>query len=191
MAEFKDPKIAAPGYMWLDMDGNLYVCCGGTSPQGSVVRIPHDLTIPPSQWKTYKGKGLSGIGFSPTQFIQNDNGCYFIDTANMRLVRTDNFKGRNSWEIGEYGRGRYQFLEPKGLSQDQQGKLYIADTGNDRVVCIDPQPGGEWKAYDTDEPSFGLRSPKCVFVWSPRPEPEEEEDKDKDKDKDKDGDKKE
>lgn len=182
MAEFKDPKIAKPGYMWLDMEGDLYVCCGGTSPQGCIVRIPHDLTVPPSQWVTYKGKGLRGISFSPTHFIQNDNGCYFIDTANERLVRTDNFKGRNSWEIGDYGRGRYQFLEPKGMSQDQQGKIYIADTGNDRIVCIDPQPGGEWKAYDSDEPSYGLRSPKCVFVWSPRPEPEEEEDKDKEKD---------
>ncbi|MBQ7528295.1 NHL repeat-containing protein, partial [bacterium] len=188
MAEFKDSKISKPGYLWLDLEGNIYVCCDGDSPQGRVVRIPYDLTIPPSQWATYKGKGLSGVTFSPTQFIQIEDDYYFVESSNNRLVKIDNFRGRNSLEIGSYGKGNNQFLEPKGLSQDKDGHLYIADMGNDRLVYFDPQPNGKWKAYDTAEPNFGLRSPKSVFVWSPRPEPSEEDEENKDeenKDKEK------
>ena len=111
---------------------------------------------------------------------------FFIDTANQRLVKTDNFKGKNPLEIGSYGRGSFQFLEPKGLSCSEDGsKIYIADTGNDRIVCLDPKQASSWEVYDSLEPTFGLRSPKCVFVWSPRPLPEED-DKDKDEDKVKD-----
>lgn len=183
MAELKDDKIKDPGYLWLDMDGNLYVCCGENSFKGRIVRIPYDLTTPPSKWAVYKGTGLNGVTFSPTQFLQTDNGSYFVDHANERYIKADGFKGRNPKETGHYGHGRYQFLEPKGMSADQEGRIYIADTGNDRVVCIDQE--GRWKAYDTLEPSFGLRAPKCVYVWSPRPAKEEEEDSDKDsKDKD-------
>lgn len=187
MAELKDDKIKQPGYLWLDMEGNLYVCCGENSMRGQIVRIPFDLTALPSTWTVYRGQGLSGATFTPTQFLKTDDGLFFVDTANQRLVKADNFKGKNPLEIGSYGRGRFQFLEPKGMSCSEDGsKIYIADTGNDRIVCLDPKQTSSWEVYDSLEPTFGLRSPKCVFVWSPRPLPEED-DKDKDgKDKDKD-----
>lgn len=175
MAEFKDPKIAGPGYLWLDLEGNLYVCCGEGNFKGQIVRIPYDLTTPPSQWTVYKGQGLSGASFMPTQMVQIEDKDFLVDTSNQRLVRVDNFKGRNAWELGEYGRGNFQFLEPRGLSLDEEGKIYIADTGNDRIVCLEPKAGGSWSAYDSLEPNFGLRSPRSVFVWSPQPPPEEEE----------------
>ncbi|MGM9999164.1 MAG: hypothetical protein ACI38Q_07215 [Candidatus Bruticola sp.] len=180
MAELKDSKINKPGYLWLDMEGNLYVCCGENTMKGHIVRIPFDLTALPSTWKVYRGQGLSGATFTPTQFVKTDDGVFFIDIANQRLVKADNFKGKNHLEIGSYGRGAFQFLEPKGLSSSEDGsKIYIADTGNDRIVCLDPKQADSWETYDSQEPTFGLRSPKCVYVWSPRPLPEEDsEDKD-------------
>lgn len=182
MAELKDDKIKQPGYLWLDMEGNLYVCCGESSMRGQIVRIPFDLTALPSTWLVYRGQGLTGATFTPTQFVQTDDSVFFVDTANQRLVKADNFKGKNSLEIGSYGRSSFQFLEPKGLSCSEDGsKIYIADTGNDRIVCLDPKQANSWETYDSLEPTFGLRSPRCVFVWSPRPVPEEE-DKDGDKD---------
>ncbi len=190
MAELKDDKLKQPGYLWLDMEGNLYVCCGQNSMRGQIVRIPFDLTSLPSTWTVYRGQGLSGATFTPTQFVKTEDGSFFVDTANQRLVETDNFKGKNPLEIGSYGRGTFQFLEPQGLSCSEDGsKIYIADTGNDRIVCLDPKQANSWEVYDSLEPTFGLRSPKCVFVWSPRPLPEED-DKDKDKDENKDKDKK-
>ena len=182
MAELKDDKIKQPGYLWLDMEGNLYVCCGENSMRGQIVRIPFDLTALPSTWLVYRGQGLTGATFAPTQFVQTDDGVFFVDMANQRLVKADNFKGKNSLEIGSYGRSSFQFLEPKGLSCSEDGsKIYIADTGNDRIVCLDPKQANSWETYDSLEPTFGLRSPRCVFVWSPRPVPEEE-DKDSAKD---------
>lgn len=185
MAELKDDKIKQPGYLWLDMEGNLYVCCGENSMRGQIVRIPFDLTALPNTWTVYRGQGLRGATFAPTQFVKTEDGFFFVDMANQRLVETDNFKGKNPLEIGSYGHGTFQFLEPKGLSCSEDGsKIYIADTGNDRIVCLDPKQANSWEVYDSLEPTFGLRSPKCVFVWSPRPLPEED-----DKDDNKDGEK--
>ncbi|MGM9991937.1 MAG: NHL repeat-containing protein [Candidatus Bruticola sp.] len=184
MAELKDSKINKPGYLWLDMDGNLYVCCGEGTMKGQIVRIPFDLTALPSTWQVYRGQNLSGAAFTPTQFVKTDDGVFFVDIANQRLVKADNFRGKNHVEIGSYGRGAFQFLEPKGLSSSEDGsKIYIADTGNDRIVCLDPKQANSWETYDSQEPTFGLRSPKCVYVWSPRPLPNDDDSQDKEDEK--------
>ena len=51
MATLQDKKIDKPGYLWLDLEGNLYVACGSYPPGGSIVRIPFDLTVLPSKWQ--------------------------------------------------------------------------------------------------------------------------------------------
>jgi len=41
------------------------------------------------------------------------------------------------WEAGSCGRASNQFLEPHGAAVDIQGNLYVADTGNRRVVILE------------------------------------------------------
>ena len=186
MAVLDDPKIKGPGYLWLDMEGDLYVCCGEFPANGKIVKIPFNLTTPPNEWEVYGGRGLKGQGFAPMQIAVTEDGMYCIDPASQRLIRMDNMKGRDIWELGEFGSEQFQFIDPQGMSQDEQGSIFIADTGNDRIVKIDNIRGKGWTTYHTYEPNFSLRSPKSVYVWSPRPplpDPEEEEDKDKDKEK--------
>ncbi|MCR5661777.1 MAG: hypothetical protein K6G50_06580 [bacterium] len=186
MATLDDPKIKEPGYLWLDMEGDLYVCCGIFPENGKIVKIPYNLTTPPNEWEVYSGRGLKGQGFTPAQIAVTDEGIYCIDPSSQRLLRMDDMKGHDLWELGEYGTEQFEFIDPLGLSQDENGSIFIADTGNDRIVKIDNIRGKGWTTYHTYEPNFSLRSPKSVYVWSPRPplpDPEEEEDKDKDKGK--------
>ncbi|MDO5295664.1 MAG: NHL repeat-containing protein [bacterium] len=194
MVTLKDERISDPGYLWLDEEGNIYVCCGDYPPGGRIVRIPHDLTVPPAEWKVYEGQGLSGNSFAPGQICITDDGLYITDTATQRLIRVHDIKGRNVWEMGTYGNGVNEFIDPMGMSQDEEGNIYVVDSNNDRIVRMKNIRGQEWKAYDTLNPIFGLRSPRSIYVWSPRPsleEIEEEEEaakkaKEKEKKKDKD-----
>ena len=193
MVTLKDERINDPGYLWLDEEGNIFVCCGDYPPGGRIVRIPYDLTVLPAEWKVYDGQGLSGSSFAPGQVCVTEDGLFITDTASQRLIRVHDIKGRNVWELGTYGSGSMEFIDPMGMSQDEEGNIYVVDSHNDRIVRMKNIRGQEWKAYDTLNPIFGLRSPRSIYVWSPRPSLEEiaeeeekaKDDKNKDKKKDK------
>ena len=51
------------------------------------------------------------------------------DTQNHRVqVFADD--GQYLWEIGKAGRGPAEFDSPRGIATDDQGYIYVADTGN-------------------------------------------------------------
>jgi outer membrane protein assembly factor BamB len=41
--------------------------------------------------------------------------------------------------IGQQGSGDGEFINPQGLALDEQGNIYVADTGNARLQILDPQ----------------------------------------------------
>ncbi len=41
--------------------------------------------------------------------------------------------------IGYQGRREGEFINPRGLALDEEGNIYVADTGNDRLQIFDPQ----------------------------------------------------
>jgi DNA-binding beta-propeller fold protein YncE len=43
------------------------------------------------------------------------------------------------WEVGSCGSGPQQFQSPQGIALDRQGNVYVADTGNHRVVKVSPE----------------------------------------------------
>ena len=45
--------------------------------------------------------------------------------------------GQYLWEIGKAGRGPAEFDSPRGIATDDQGYIYVADTGNGRVQIFD------------------------------------------------------
>lgn len=169
VAVLSDPKIRRPGHLWLDLEGNLYVAAGEDPPGGRVVRIPVNLDAPASEWQVYEGHGLEGSSFAPALSMVTSRGMFLVDKSSDRLVRVDDFSGRDARELGRYGDGPNQFRGPRGLSQDEQGRIFVADTGNDRIVRLDDIGGNGWAAYQTADPRRSLRGPRSVYVWSPRP----------------------
>lgn len=169
VAALSDAKIRRPGYLWTDLEGNLYVAAGEDPPGGRIVRIPVNLDAPPSQWEVYEGKGLQGAGFAPGQVLTHGRSMFMTDSASERLVRIDDFNGRAARELGGLGTGAQGFARPGGLAVDEEGHLFVADTGNDRLVRMDGIGGEGFTVFDPDDVGKQLRGPRSVFVWAPRP----------------------
>ncbi|GMU51354.1 MAG: hypothetical protein AMXMBFR33_05000 [Candidatus Xenobia bacterium] len=179
-----DPMLKQPGKLWFDDTGRLFVCCGEYPPGGSVVMIAPGTDQKPKEWEAYQGVGLRPTGYQPRQAVLRKNRILSIDSSSNRLTATDNAAGRATREIGSYGSGLGRFMRPEGMALDSQGRIYIADSGNDRIVRIDDPTGAGWLEYQPGRnPNNLLRGPKSIFIWAPTkpkpPEPPPEDKKDK------------
>jgi len=128
-------RLAAPAGLALDASGNLYIADGyleGTSGRilrvnaenGSIVTILSNLRHP------------SGLAFqSPSVlcFAESDANwvrCLDLTAHSIRVVAGTGLAGFG----GDGGPAECaQLNRPSGISFDQMGRLYIADTGNQRI----------------------------------------------------------
>ena len=63
------------------------------------------------------------------------------------VTRIDDLSGSGWISFGAGGSGQGQFLKPKDLAVDSQDRIYIADSGNARIVRIDDLSGEGWTTY--------------------------------------------
>jgi hypothetical protein len=75
----------------------------------------------------------------PGGLAADDAALYVADTGGDRVVSRARAGGSWSTLAGE-GPGEGQVIQPGGLALDAGGTLFISDTGNDRIVRLDP-PG--------------------------------------------------
>jgi hypothetical protein len=74
------------------------------------------------------------------------------------------------WSLGLYGKkgkGQDQFLYPKGIAADGNGNVYVADSGNNRIVRLfNPKSKLEWKGSFTGASAQdnGLSGPSRVGI---------------------------
>jgi streptogramin lyase len=66
---------------------------------------------------------------------------YVVDTGNKRVVVFD-ANGTFVTEFGTSGFEAGQFDEPVGIAIDPDGKVYIADTWNQRIQVFEPDASG-------------------------------------------------
>ena len=132
---------------------------------------PEDKTG--AKWEVYEGQNLKQLGFAPTQMVTFKRQVWMVDPAANRLVRVDNFQGRSAREWGGYGTGLGKFRNPAGLGLSKEGNLYVADSGNDRIVEVTGNDPKEWQTYAGGSGTEGvvLRNPTSVFSWCPVPAP--------------------
>ncbi|MBN1356405.1 TIGR03663 family protein [bacterium] len=77
----------------------------------------------------------------------------------------------NILEIGRFGSGKGQFNEPKGITVDKEGNIYVADSKNARIQKF--SPGGEvlttWGVYGEGEGQFnsptGVTADSRGFIY--------------------------
>ncbi|HWQ13779.1 MAG TPA: SBBP repeat-containing protein, partial [Roseiflexaceae bacterium] len=146
-------QIDQPRGVAVDDKGNIYVADTGN----------HRITIYAPDGQPIRTIG--GFGSGPGQFneprgvaVDDKGNIYVADTWNARIVKLDpqgNFL--TSWGTGteDFGAGRRAtvtdgtragndanplgFFGPRGVAVDDKGNVYVADTGNKRIVVTDTE----------------------------------------------------
>ncbi len=73
----------------------------------------------------------------PSDLAVGPNGyIYLVDGVN-NLIRVVDSNGRWKFAFGEQGSGKGQFRYPLGIDISEDGKVFIADTGNHRIQMFD------------------------------------------------------
>ena len=128
----------APKGCDVDADGNVYVAVTGAS---SVKKFKPDGTTFSPDPTFGAGGAIGGLGAGDGQFNQpydvavdpNAGEMSVSDSLNNRVQRF-NLNGAFIEAFGTQGSGPGEFTTPKGLFYDSVGYLYVADSGNSRIV---------------------------------------------------------
>jgi uncharacterized protein (TIGR03663 family) len=146
-------ELANPTGVVVAGDGTVYVADTGNhrvqvfNPQGQLVRTIGGPTPGSGRNQFFEPRGLA---------VDAQNNLYVADTWNARIVK---FSPAGEW-LASWGQGAQDlgegrratitegtqagnaanplgFFGPRGLAVDAQGNVYIADTGNKRIVVTD------------------------------------------------------
>ncbi len=154
----------------VDSQGNLYIAD----------TLNHRIEVLSSDGKPIRTIGAFGSGngqfFEPRGVAVDSNGnLYVADTWNARVVKFDSSgKFLKSWGAGkqDFGGGRRAsptdgsaaenqaqplgFFGPRGIAVDSQGNVYLADTGNKRIVVTDSEGNYryQWGAFGSAAGQF-------------------------------------
>ena len=163
-------QLTQPRGVAVDSQGNVYVADTGNhrvevfKPDGTLLRSIGGFGSGDGQLNEPRGIAVDAQG-----------NLYVADTWNARIVKFDsNGTFLKSWGEGkqEFGGGRRAtvtegdaernaaeplgFFGPRGIAVDKQGNVYIADTGNKRVVVTDSEGKFlyQWGHLGADPGSF-------------------------------------
>jgi sugar lactone lactonase YvrE len=148
---------------------HIYVTDSGNN---RIVRMD-DMTG--TNWTAF-GTGGGGVDqFQvPAGIVVNPANLYVADSGNNRIMQMvimdpDNgnpiLTGLNWVTFGTMGNGTSQFNAPLGVVLGGGGVIYIADTGNDRIVRMDDMTGTNWSAYGTGGNGVGQFNNPASIVY--------------------------
>lgn len=133
--------FAAPKGIAHDGHGTFYVA---DSENGAIRTV---------DWKGNVKTVVKGLN-NPVGIALGANGeIYVAETLNHRILRIDaqgkwtvlaggGYKVENGEPVGTFADGKgdvAKFNEPQGLAIDNEGYLYVADTGNQRIRKVSPE----------------------------------------------------
>ncbi len=138
-------RFAGPHFLSQDREGRLYTTEGVL---GRVQQLTAD-GAPLLSWG-HKGTEPGGFGalktpyaggtFGPIAILVDRHDRVWVSSLNDR-VQLFTREGKLILGIGGTGQGPGQFVRPHGLALDRQGRLYVADSGNQRIQKFEiPEP---------------------------------------------------
>ena len=97
---------------------------------------------------TYQAFGTGGgAAHGTTAFNSAYTPFYFSNTG--QIIRSDDLQGTNLTYYGTQGSDVGQFYGAYSIALDSAGRIYIADTYNERIVRIDDMNGTNWVSFGT------------------------------------------
>jgi len=144
-------KTRMPLGIAVDSKGRIYFA---DAYQGEIVRL-EDRTG--EKWTALKNSAVS-LALSG----QGD----LIALSSRVMVFDSELKPLNG-SYGKPGKGKGQFNNASGIAMDSGGRIYIADTHNNRIVKIDDLSGSNWETFgDQGIPTEQLRVPAGIALDS-------------------------
>lgn len=120
----------------------LLLACGGT--QGETVPEapgpPAERRIAETEWRTVFRVGGSlqdTLLLEPARIAASGAGVYLADRHGGRVLRFDS-AGRLLWSFGRKGGGPDEIAHPRALKLDRQGRTWLLDVRNARVLVLSP-----------------------------------------------------
>jgi sugar lactone lactonase YvrE len=158
--------LVFPHGIHVDRDGNVWVTDGNDNLPRRARGAAPDSPLPPPPAKVVghqvikfspEGKVLLTLGkaggnpanevtdpasfYQPNDVITLPNGDILVaeghgdTTMSHRIARFDR-SGKYLSAFGKRGNGPGEFMQPHGLALDSQGRLFVADRGNNRVQVV-------------------------------------------------------
>ena len=140
-------RFSAPQGVALDNEGNVYIADTGNN---RIRKITPDRVV-----TTLAGNGTAGYGdgmgtaarFSAPQgmAVDNNGNIYIADTENNRIRKitpdrvVTTLAGNGTTGYGDGTGTAARFSAPQGVTVDNNGNVYVADTGNNRIRKITPE----------------------------------------------------
>ena len=177
-----------PHGITVDNDGNVWVTDGQDGAQaerGAPPRSgPQGATKGNQVYKfSPDGKLLMTLGkpggaaepdyfYQPNDVLVTRTGEFFISEghggANSRILKFSK-DGKLIKTIGEKGTGPGEFDTPHGLAMDAQGRLFVADRGNNRIQILDPDGKfiDQWSQFSRPS-GIAIRN-DVLYVATPNP----------------------
>ncbi|MBI4750738.1 MAG: NHL repeat-containing protein [Acidobacteria bacterium] len=127
-------QVRVPQGLALDGDGNLYVSDTGN---GRVLRF--NGGVPGAGVVIATNGAASGQVGSPRGLAIDATFRLFVtDESNSRILRISNanttVSGTSGTILASFGTGMNQVKNPQGITIDDTGTLFVADTGNSRIL---------------------------------------------------------
>src|SRR5688500_12090409 len=166
VTSFGQGMFVFPHGIHVDRDGNIWVTDGQSNLPARAPGSPADAPLPAAPAKIVghqvikfspEGKVLLSLGkaggnpatevsdpasfYQPNDVITLANGDILVaeghnnTTMSHRIARFSS-DGKYLSSFGKRGTGDGEFLQPHGLALDSQGRLFVADRGNNRVQVV-------------------------------------------------------
>ena len=133
--------------------GLVYVADAGVSQQKIYVYNPTGGAA----IRSFGGKGTGNGKFTGLWGVTVANGVVYATDEAQSRVQAFGTDGTFLGKWGGAGTGPYQLRNPSGISRDAQGRVYVADSANDRIAVFDPAMAKP--AYQFSRPTLTLISP--------------------------------
>lgn len=148
-------RFEHPHGIGLDPQGNLYVAEAGL---GRVQRISPEGEV----WGYTGGGTRRGEWVEATDVAADARGMLYVLERGASRIQKIGADARYHHTFGTPGKSFSQLWRPSALALDSRNSVWVADTGNDRIVGF--EPNGRCMVVHRAEAIGGLRGPLSVSV---------------------------